>query len=153
MVKAVRIVACALLLCGSADLAAQQATQCPLLPSGSSLHWEERQQSDFIVCKAVTADGRDVLNVMLTARDPDLVLNRALRAEKGSFAGEGFYWYKPDLGGRDVPGLDSRRITTVKLSRNHYAQIWIDAADANELATLQQLTGNLGNTAQGLAGE
>ena len=155
MVEAVRLVACALLLSGVASVSAAQqpAQQCPLLPTGSQLQWQEQQQSDFIVCKATTADGRNVLSMMLGSRDPDLALSRSLRAEEGSFAGEDLYWYKLDLGGRELPGMESRRITTVKLAKKHYAQIWIDAADANELATLQQLTSNLSPGMQGIAGE
>lgn len=153
MLKHVRIVACALLLAGSAGASAQQAGQCPMLPSGSGLQWQEQAQSDFIVCKATTGDGRTVLNVMLTARDPGLSLVRALRAEKGSFAGEELYWYKLDMGGRDMPGLETRRITEVKLGRNRYAQIWIDAGDVAELASLQQLTGTLGDATANFAGK
>ena len=100
-----------------------------------------------------TEDGRTVLNLMLITRDPDLALNRSLRAEKGVFSGEALYWYRLDMGGRELPGMESRRITTVKLAKDRYAQIWIDAGDVNELATLQQLTGNLSDGAMGLAGE
>lgn len=154
MVKPVRVLACSLLLAGSANVHAQQAGQCPQLPAGSGLQWEQQAQSGFVLCKAATEDGRTVLNLMLTERDPSLALNRSLRAEKGSFSGEELYWYHPDMGGRDLPGLESRRITTLKLAKNRYAQIWIDAGDVNELATLQQLTGNLSDgTTMGLAGE
>ncbi len=154
MVKPVRVLACSLLLAGSANVHAQQAGQCPHLPAGSGLQWEQQAQSGFVLCKAATEDGRTVLNLMLTERDPSLALNRSLRAEKGSFSGEELYWYHPDMGGRDLPGLESRRITTLKLAKNRYAQIWIDAGDVNELATLQQLTGNLHDgTTMGLAGE
>jgi len=153
MLKHVRIVACALLLAGSATASAQQAGQCPLLPPNSGLQWQEQAQSDFIVCKATTGDGRTVLNVMLTARDPALTLARALRAEKGSFAGQELYWYRLDMGGRDLPGLEARRITTVKLARNRYAQIWIDAGDVGELASLQQLTGTLDDATATFAGK
>ncbi|MGB3394613.1 MAG: hypothetical protein WA956_03045 [Stenotrophomonas sp.] len=151
MVKPVRILACSLLLASSAQ--AQQTGQCPQLPPGSGLQWEPQAQSDFVLCKAATEDGRTVLNVMLTARDPDLSLSRNLRAEKGSFSGESLYWYHPDMGGRDLPGLESRRITTVKLAKNRYAQIWIDAASTSELATLQRLTDNLSDGAAAYAGD
>ncbi len=150
--KSVRIVSCALLLSTAATVSAQQAPQCPSLPSGSGLHWEAQAQNDFVLCKAATEDGRTVLNVMLTLRDPALALSRALRAEKGSFGGEALYWYHPDMGGRALPGLESRRITTVKLGKDRYAQIWIDAADTGELATLQELTGTLRPGSVGLAG-
>ena len=153
MVKPVRVLACSLLLAGSANVHAQQAGQCPQLPAGSGLQWEQQAQSGFVLCKAATEDGRTVLNLMLTTRDPDLPLNRSLRAEKGEFSGEALYWYRLDMGGRELPGMESRRITTVKLAKNRYAQIWIDAGDVSELATLQQLTGNLSDGAMGLAGE
>ncbi len=150
--KTACLVSAVLLLATSTTVAAQSTTQCPSLPSSSGLHWEQQTQSDFIVCKATTEDGRSVLNMMLTSRDPDLGLNRALRAEKGSFAGENLQWYKLDMGGRDVPGLESRRITVVKLDKNRYAQIWIDAADTGELGTLQSLTQTLNLNPSALAG-
>ncbi|MNN43122.1 hypothetical protein D3C81_1573430 [compost metagenome] len=150
-VKTVRIVSAALLLAACGTTWAQQADQCPTLPSDSGLHWEQQTQSAFIVCKATTGDGRAVLNLMLTTRDPDLLLNRALRAEKGTFAGESLHWYKLDMGGRDLPGLESRRITTVKLDKNRFAQIWIDAADVGELGNLQNLTQTLNLSPSALA--
>ena len=153
MVKPVRVLACSLLLAGSANVHAQQAGQCPQLPAGSGLQWEQQAQSGFVLCKAATEDGRTVLNLMLTTRDPDLALNRSLRAEKGEFSGEALYWYRLDMGGRELPGMESRRITTVKLAKDRYAQIWIDAGDAAELASLQQLTGTLGDATANFAGK
>lgn len=141
-----------LLLATCSTALAQQADQCPSLPADSGLHWEQQTQSDFIVCKALTADGRAVLNMMLTPRDPNLGLNRSLRAEKGSFAGEAMHWYKLDMGGRDLPGMESRRITVVKLDKNRFAQMWIDAADTGELGNLQNLTQTLNLNPTALAG-
>lgn len=152
-VKTVRTVCTALLLVAAcASTSAQQSAQCPLLPPDSGLQWEEQLHSDFIVCKANTTDGRNVLNMMLTARDPDMTLSRALRAEKGAFGGESMHWYRLDMGGRDLPGLESRRITVVKLDKKRYAQIWIDAADISELASLQSLTQSLNLNPSALAG-
>lgn len=151
-VKTARTAVAALLLTACAGAHAQSSAQCPSLPSSAGLHWEQQTQSDFIVCKATTEDGRAVLNMMLTARDPALGLNRPLRAEKGEFGGESMYWYKLDMGGRDLPGLESRRISVVKLDKNRYAQIWIDAADNAELASLQTLTQTLNLNPSALAG-
>lgn len=151
-VKTVRTVCAALLLAAAATASAQQTVQCPLLPADSGLHWEQQVQSDFILCKATASDGRTVLNMMLTARDPGIALTRALRAEKGTFGGEALHWYKLDMGGRDLPGLESRRITVVKLDKKRYAQIWIDAADSGELAGLQSLTQTLNLNPSALAG-
>lgn len=151
-VKTVRFFSAVLALAACANAFAQQAVQCPSLPANSGLHWDQQTQSDFIVCKATTEDGRTVLNMMLSGRDPGLALNRPLRAEKGEFGGEAMYWYKLDMGGRDVPGLESRRISVVKLDKNRYAQIWIDAADTTELGTLQNLTQTLNLNPSALAG-
>lgn len=151
--KTIHSVCAALLLAGCCGSAlAQQAEQCPALPADSGLHWDQQAQSDFIVCKASTEDGRTVLNMMLTQRDPDMTFSRTLRAEKGSFAGESLNWYKLDMGGRDLPGLESRRITVVKLDKNRYAQIWIDAADTTELGNLQTLTQSLNLNPSAIAG-
>lgn len=122
---------------------AQQSFQCPALPANAELQWEQRVDRDFIACKAVTQDGRQVLNVMLTSKDPDISLTRPLRAEEGTFSGKELYWYRPDLAGRNLPGSESRRITVIKLGKNHYAQVWINAGSAEELSSLQSLARQL----------
>lgn len=151
-VKTATIVSSLLLIIASPVALAQQATDCPSLPTSSGLHWEQQAQADFIVCKAITDDGRAVLNMMLSNRNPELALSRPLRAEKGTFAGESLYWYKLDLGGRATPGIESRRITAVKLDKKRYAQIWIDAADYAELSAMQRLTQNMNLNPAALAG-
>jgi hypothetical protein len=142
-VKTASVVTGLLLLVASPLVQAQQALDCPALPGNSRLHWEKQSQPDFIVCKGTGEDGRAVLNLMLSGRDPNLKLIRSLRAEKGQFGGESLFWYRLDLGGHDVPGLESRRITVVRFDKKNYAQIWIDAADASELNALQALTQSL----------
>ncbi|WIH03860.1 hypothetical protein KHF85_13410 [Xanthomonas translucens pv. graminis] len=124
----------------AATAMAQQAQNCPPLPAQSNL---QRSDKGFIVCRATAADGRQVLGMMLTSRDPNIPLARNLREEKGSIAGESMHWYRPDLGGVDAPGLASRRVTVVELSKNHYAQVWIDAGDVQELQSLQSLVQGL----------
>jgi hypothetical protein len=116
---------------------------CPQLPPQSNLQWSERSDKGFIVCRATAADGRQVLGMMLTSRDPNIPLARNLREEKGSIAGESMHWYRPDLGGVNAPGLASRRVTVVELSKDHYAQVWIDAGDVQELQSLQSLVQGL----------
>lgn len=125
----------------SATVAAAQATaECPALPADSGLQWKEQAENNYLSCKATTADGREVLSLMLTQRDPDIPLSRPLRQEKGSFAGETMYWYSPDLGGQQPPGYAQRRMTIVKLDKNRYAQIALYPGDAVELGSLQNLT-------------
>ncbi|AJC47888.1 MULTISPECIES: hypothetical protein [Xanthomonas] len=127
----------------AAAATAQQAQNCPPLPPQSKLQWSERSDKGFIVCRASDADGRQVLGMMLTARDPNIPLQRTLREEKGAIAGEAVYWYRPDVGGVELPNQATRRITVAELKKDQYAQVWIDAADAQELQTLQSLVQGL----------
>jgi hypothetical protein len=127
----------------SASAWAQAAPACPTLPANAGLQWEQRADASFIACKAVTADGRQVLNVMLTSRDPKIRLERRLREEESTFSGEEIYWYRLDLGGRDMPGMESRRITVVELDDDQYAQVWINADSAEELGSMISLAQQL----------
>ncbi|MCC5068566.1 hypothetical protein SIL81_16375 [Xanthomonas campestris pv. incanae] len=122
---------------------AQSAPVCPPLPPASGLQWTQLAGADYLVCKATTADGRQVVGVMLTTRDPAMALARDRRAEKGQIQEEEFYWYKLDLGGREVPGMESRRVTVVELGKKRYAQLWIDGASTEELASMQSLVQNM----------
>lgn len=140
-----------LLVLPAATALAQQAQNCPQLPPQANLQWSERNDNGFIVCRASTADGRQVLGMMLTSRDPNIPLARNLREEKASIAGETVHWYRPDLGGRDMPGLASRRVTVVELGDDRYAQIWIDAGDTQELQSLQSIVQGLDMTPSSLA--
>lgn len=127
----------------SASAWAQQQPSCPALPPSSGLQWNQQAGSDYLVCKATTADGRQVAGLMFTVRDPDIVLSRDRRAEKGQIGEESMHWYRLDLGGRESPEMESRRITVVELGKRRYAQIWIDAADGGELASVQSLVQSL----------
>lgn len=126
-----------LLLCAAAQ--AQQPPACPPLPPTAGLQWNQQAGNDYLVCKATDAGGRQVIGLMFTARDPDIVLSRDRRAEKGEIGAESMYWYRLDLGGRELPGMESRRITVVELGKRRYAQIWIDAADGAELTSVQSM--------------
>ncbi|PPU08933.1 hypothetical protein [Xanthomonas arboricola] len=131
------------LLWAAAAVHAQTSPVCPPLPPASGLQWNELAGADYLVCKAMTADGRQVVGVMLTIRDPAMTLARDRRAEKGQIQQEDFYWYKLDLGGRDLPGMESRRVTVVELGKKRYAQLWIDGANTEELASMQSLVQNM----------
>lgn len=128
----------------SASAWAQAAPSCPTLPASAGLQWEQRADASFIACKAITADGRQVLNVMLTSRDPKIRLERRLREEESTFSGEEIYWYKLDLGGQETtPAMASRRITVVELGDDQYAQVWINADSAQELSSMISLAQQL----------
>lgn len=134
----------AVLLALPGTLFAQQtSTRCPTLPSPSDLQWQEQAGNGFIACRALTDDGRRALNVLLTSRDPGIRLDRSRRAEDGSFSGQTLHWYLPELAGQDAASIASRRITVVKLGKDQYAQVWIDAASPEELGRLQSVAGQL----------
>lgn len=124
-------------------LAQQAPSRCPALPASSGLQWQEQASAGFVACKATSQDGGESLNVMLTSRDPDIRFSRSQRAEPGVFSGEELRWYVPELAGRSESYAASRRITVVKLGKDQYAQVWIDATSPEELARLQSLAGQL----------
>ncbi|MFA0923328.1 hypothetical protein [Xanthomonas fragariae] len=131
------------LLLAAVTAHAQTSPVCPPLPPASGLQWNTLAGADYLVCKAVTADGRQILGLMLTTRDPAIALARDRRAEKGQIQQEDFYWYKLDLGGREIPGIESRRVTVVELGKKRYAQLWIDGENTEELASMQSLVQNM----------
>ncbi|HGK7306014.1 TPA: hypothetical protein ACJ509_003930 [Stenotrophomonas maltophilia] len=139
------------LLFAAAQAAAQAPVECPSLPASSGLQWQEQAQADFVVCRAATADGREVLSLMLSQRDPGIPLSRPLRQEKGSFGGESMYWYQPDLGGQQPPGYAERRISVIKLDKGRYAQIALYPGSTQELGSLQQLAQGMSLTPSAVA--
>ncbi|HDS0951522.1 TPA: hypothetical protein QDZ34_003805 [Stenotrophomonas maltophilia] len=139
------------LLFVAAQAAAQAPVECPSLPASSGLQWQQQAQPDFVVCRAATEDGREVLSLMLSQRDPGIPLSRALRQEKGSFGGESMYWYQPDLGGQKPPGYAERRISVVKLDKGRYAQIALYPGTPQELGSLQQLAQGMSLTPSAVA--
>lgn len=139
-----KIVIAASLFLASTAAWSQEAPPCPTLPASAGLQWEQRVDANFIACKAVAADGRQVLNVMLTSRDPKIRLERRLREEESTFSGEEIHWYRLDLGGQETsPAMASRRITVVEFDDDRYAQVWINANSPEELGTLISLAQQL----------
>lgn len=132
---------------------AQSAAKCPALPATSGLQWQEQATSSFVLCKATNAEGREVMSLMLSGRDPEIPLARPLRQEKGAFAGESLYWYQPDLGGQQPPGYATRRVTVVKFDKNRYAQISLYPTDAGELGTLQSMAQGMNLNPSAVAAE
>ncbi len=139
------------LLFAAAQAAAQAPSECPSLPASSGLQWQQQVKADFLVCRASTPECREVLSLMLSARDPAIPLSRSLRQEKGSFGGESLYWYQPDLGGQQPPGYAERRISVVKIDKGRYAQIALYPDSAQELSSLQQLAQGMSLTPSAVA--
>ncbi|HHW4678654.1 MAG TPA: hypothetical protein ACQGQH_04140 [Xylella sp.] len=122
-------------------IASAQAQQgplfCPQLPPTPKLHWEQNVGIGFLFCKASNEEGRMVIGIILTTRDPNIPMTRNRRAEKSQIGSEKFYWYKLDLGVKSAPNLENHRITVVPLGRRRYSQMWIDAQDEQELVVMQ----------------
>lgn len=114
--------------------------RCPDLPAATGLHWETRDQSRFMLCRAMDDENRQAFGIMLTEDRPNIRLNKSHRAEAGAINGEGMYWYFPDAGGAT---LASRRIAVVEIGDDRYAQIWIDAPDEQRMQSLQNVVRDL----------
>lgn len=142
------------LLSVSGHVLAQSPFDCPPLPPDSGLQWQKLGGEDYLFCKALTADGTQVMGIMLTQREPKLSLPRNNREEQGRINDESFYWYVPDLAGREDAAA-SRRIATVAIGKKRYAQITIDAADAAQMRGLQGLVEHMdmGDSRQVAAGQ
>ncbi len=121
---------------------AQSPSACPPLPPDSGLQWQPLNGEDYVFCKALAADGTQVMGIMLTRREPKLSLPRNNRVEPGRINDESFYWYVPDLAGREGTA-SSRRIATLQVGKKRYAQITIDAGDIEQLHRLQGLAERL----------
>jgi hypothetical protein len=138
-----------LILCGllaaSLGANAQQpaAADCPVLPGGSDLHWEQQQRDGYVLCKALDGNGNDAFNLMLTSQEPNLHLARALRAERAQFADQSIHWYRMDLVADNSELAQYRRITVSKLGKNQYAQLWFNAGNQAEVDTRIQQIGSL----------
>ncbi len=95
------------LLFAAAQAAAQAPAECPSLPASSGLQWQQQVLADLLVCRASTGDGREVLSLMLSARDPDIPLNRALRQEKAASAVNRFTGTSPISVASSRPAMPS----------------------------------------------
>jgi len=115
------------------------AAGCPGLPADSGLQWTQQQAAGFTACRASTADGREVLSLLLTGNDPGIELQRALRQERDEFAGQRFFWYQPDLGGQQPEGYAHRRVSVIRLDRDRFAQLALYPASEQERDSLQHL--------------
>ncbi|KAF1690209.1 hypothetical protein [Pseudoxanthomonas koreensis] len=118
------------------DATAQDAA-CPALPSGSDLHWEQKNGTSFTLCRALDGE-RPVLSVMFTA-DSVPKPPRRNRLEEGRIGSHEVYWYMPDV----IQGGQAKRIAFIELDDDRYAQVWVDAGSDVELRQLLVLAQNL----------
>jgi len=112
---------------------------CPHLPQGTDVQWEESSGQSHRVCRAIDADGNQLLGVMFTEGKP-LKLSRRNRVEEGTIGGREVHWYRPEIAQADAA---EKRVTVLELSDDRYAQVWIDANDPEQLRRALNLAARL----------
>lgn len=128
-----------LLLACAAAAQAQTAAPCPYLDAASGLAWEHRAGPDFDFCRALDADGEQMLGVYI-GRESPFEPQRRNRAERGTIDGRSITWYRSELAGQ--PDAQVRE-TLVELPDGRVAHIWLRAANEQELAGDLQLAEGL----------
>ncbi|MBS9448588.1 hypothetical protein KJA67_10750, partial [Xylella fastidiosa subsp. multiplex] len=81
----------------------------------SKPHWGQNVGVGFLFCEASIEEGRMVLGVILTTRDPSIPMTRSHRAGKSQNGTERSYWHKLDLGIKNTPSQEDRGSTVVAL--------------------------------------
>lgn len=110
--------------------AALAADDCPQLPDGSDLRWEQRDVPGMVFCKALAADGGERFSVTLGESLP-FRPDGKLNVGRGSIDGRKVRWYRG--GDAFLPGVVIRE-TLLKLGRGREAHIVIRAPSEEALA-------------------
>ncbi len=118
---------------------AQSAATCPGLPAGSDLSWEQLAGPDFVFCRAMRADGSEAFAVTLSSDNP-FEPSRRNRAEEGSIAGQGIYWYRSEIAG-DPDAI--ARETLVELGDGQVAHVSLRATSEEQKAQAMRQIGAL----------
>ncbi|ADV27903.1 hypothetical protein Psesu_2067 [Pseudoxanthomonas suwonensis 11-1] len=114
---------------GIAASSTAAAAECPSLPQGTGVEWQEAEGTNYKVCRAIDEAGTQLLGVMLTP-EPQLKLRRRNRVEEGMVGRHEVHWYRPEI---VEPGAAEKRVTVIELDDDRYAQIWLDANDPAQL--------------------
>ena len=110
--------------------AARAADECPRLPNGSDLRWEQRDVPGMVFCKALAADGGERFSVTLGESLP-FRPDGKLNVGRGSIDGRKVRWYRG--GDAFLPGVVIRE-TLLKLGGGREAHIVIRAPSEEALA-------------------
>lgn len=138
--KAIAMLATALLFAAAGAAHAQSASDCPTLPPGSALVWEKLDGKGYTFCKAIRdSDGRQVLAVMITGEAP-FRPRRADRIQEGVIDGNPTWWYRSELSG--TVGVEVRE-ALLELGRHHVAHISLRGGDEEELSQAMRLAESL----------
>ncbi|MEZ0470504.1 hypothetical protein [Luteimonas salinilitoris] len=123
------LAALGLLIAAAAPARAQVAEACPRLPGDSGLTWTERSSEAFVICRAVSGDGREVFGLYLAADSP-FQPRRANREERGVINGQDIRWYSGEVA-TDPDKLV--RETLLELDKDRVVHIWLHADSAQEM--------------------
>ena len=124
------------------EVAAQTAAAapCPHLDAASGLSWSHLAGPDYDFCRALAADGTQVLGVYVGADSP-FEPDDDNAAERGTVDGREVTWYASELAGDPEAQV---RETLLVLPDGREAHIWLRAANQDELAGKLALAQGLG---------
>ena len=105
-------------------------SSCPGLPADAGLQWETQVGEGFNVCRAMNANGQQILGMMFTHKKPGVPLLRNQRQGEGSIGRYDVYWYRPTIADPDVV---EKRVTVLELEDERYVQVWVEANSTEEL--------------------
>lgn len=118
---------------------AATAAPCPHLDAASGLAWEHRAGPGYDFCRALDANGTQVLGVYVGADSPFEPYDD-LAAERGMIDGHEVTWYSSELAG--APDAQVRE-TLLVLPDGREAHVWLRAENRDELAGKLQLAQGL----------
>ena len=119
--------------------AARAAGDCPRLPDGSDLRWEQRNVPGMVFCKALAADGGERFSVTLGESLP-FRPDGKLNVGRGTVDGRKVRWYR---GGDAFRPEVVIRETVLRLDRGREAHIVVSAPSEDALAEWMLLVENL----------
>ena len=117
------------------NVAAQQASACPQLPSDTGLTWEYRGAGGTDLCRALRSDGSEAFGLVISSK-PTFEPLRPDRAERSSVGGRDVYWYRAELAQK--PGVQARE-TVIELPDGRSAHLWLQADNTEKLQAGFQL--------------
>jgi len=119
----------------AANVAAQQASACPQLPSDTGLTWEYRGSGGTDLCRALRADGSEAFGLVISSK-PTFEPLRPDRAERSTIDGREVFWYRAELAQK--PGVQARE-TVIELPNGRSAHLWLQADNTDKLQAGFQL--------------
>lgn len=112
---------------------------CPQLPGADGLRWEQRDVPGMVLCKALAADGTELVSVIL-GRSLAFRAEGSLNVGRGTIDGRKVRWY------RGSDGFDAGvvlRETVVKLGGGREAHVVIRAPSEDAATERMQLVEGL----------